>query len=183
MPQARKAAAARKASGAKHARIWSLSNPKIAADFLLLDEAQDTNPVVEQIFNNQRAHAQLVMVGDSAQAIYQWRGAKDVMTTFDGTHLALSHSFRFGPRLAHEANRWLAIAGAPTQPELAARPEHVDEVLAVLGLGHVDAPNQLWEMGFEQAQHYHAEHGDLDVASRHKTSDRFYLGWWPVPAR
>ncbi|AKA01180.1 DNA helicase [Streptomyces noursei ZPM] len=94
-------------------KIWSLTEPKIAADFLLLDEAQDTNPVVEQIFNNQRSHAQLVMVGDSAQAIYQWRGAKDVMTGFDGTALALSKSFRFGPRLAHEANRWLAIADAP----------------------------------------------------------------------
>ncbi|MFI5524305.1 UvrD-helicase domain-containing protein [Streptomyces platensis] len=94
-------------------KIWSLTNPKIDADFLLLDEAQDTNPVVEQIFNNQRIHAQLVMVGDSAQAIYQWRGAKDVMTAFDGTALALSKSFRFGPLLAREANRWLAIASAP----------------------------------------------------------------------
>jgi len=94
-------------------KIWSLTNPKIDADFLLLDEAQDTNPVVEQVFNNQRSRAQLVMVGDSAQAIYQWRGAKDVMTGFDGTALALSRSFRFGPRLAHEANRWLAIADAP----------------------------------------------------------------------
>lgn len=53
------------------------------------------------------------MVGDSVQAIYDWRGAKDVMTGFDGTQLALSQSFRFGPRLADEANRWLAIADAP----------------------------------------------------------------------
>ncbi|ROQ23610.1 UvrD-like helicase family protein [Streptomyces sp. PanSC19] len=94
-------------------KIWSLTNPKIHADFLLLDEAQDTNPVVEHIFNNQRDHAQLVMVGDSAQAIYQWRGAKDVMTGFEGTHLTLSRSFRFGPVLATEANRWLTIAEAP----------------------------------------------------------------------
>ncbi|MFF6778988.1 UvrD-helicase domain-containing protein [Streptomyces sp. NPDC012637] len=94
-------------------KIWSLTNPKIHADFLLLDEAQDTNPVVEHIFNNQRDHAQLVMVGDSAQAIYHWRGAKDVMTGFRGTHLTLSRSFRFGPALATEANRWLTIAGAP----------------------------------------------------------------------
>lgn len=79
----------------------------------LLDEAQDTNPVVEQIFLDQRSHAQLVMVGDSAQAIYDWRGAKDIMTGFDGTQLALSQSFHFGPRLAEEANRWLAIADAP----------------------------------------------------------------------
>lgn len=94
-------------------KIWALTSPRIDADFLLLDEAQDTNPVVEQIFLAQRGHAQLVMVGDSAQAIYDWRGAKDVMTGFDGTQLALSKSFRFGPQLAEEANRWLAIAGAP----------------------------------------------------------------------
>ncbi|MFE9769571.1 UvrD-helicase domain-containing protein [Streptomyces sp. NPDC005808] len=94
-------------------KIWALTQPKLDADFLLLDEAQDTNPVVEQIFLNQRGHAQLVMVGDSAQAIYDWRGAKDVMTGFDGTQLALSQSFRFGPQLAEEANRWLAIADAP----------------------------------------------------------------------
>jgi superfamily I DNA/RNA helicase len=94
-------------------KIWALTRPKIDTDFLLLDEAQDTNPVVEQIFLAQRDHAQLVMVGDSAQAIYDWRGAKDVMTGFDGTQLALSQSFRFGPRLAEEANRWLSIADAP----------------------------------------------------------------------
>ncbi|MFC9948657.1 UvrD-helicase domain-containing protein [Streptomyces pratensis] len=94
-------------------KIWALTEPKIAADFLLLDEAQDTNPVVEQIFNAQRDHAQLVMVGDSAQAIYQWRGARDVMTTFRATPLTLTKSFRFGPRLATEANRWLRIADAP----------------------------------------------------------------------
>lgn len=94
-------------------KIWALTQPKIDADFLLLDEAQDTNPVVEQVFLNQRDHAQLVMVGDSAQAIYHWRGAKDVMTGFDGTRLALSQSFRFGPHLAAEANRWLHLADAP----------------------------------------------------------------------
>ncbi len=50
---------------------------------------------------------------DSAQAIYHWRGAADVMTGFDGTALTLSKSFRFGPFLATEANRWLRIAHAP----------------------------------------------------------------------
>jgi superfamily I DNA/RNA helicase len=94
-------------------KIWALTQPRIDAEFLLLDEAQDTNPVVEQIFLAQRDHAQLVMVGDSAQAIYHWRGAKDVMTGFDGTQLALSQSFRFGPDLAEEANRWLHLADAP----------------------------------------------------------------------
>ncbi|MEV0743438.1 UvrD-helicase domain-containing protein [Streptomyces sp. NPDC050549] len=94
-------------------KIWALTRPRIQTDFLLLDEAQDTNPVVEQVFLGQRDHAQLVMVGDSAQAIYDWRGAKDVMTGFDGTQLTLSQSFRFGPLLAAEANRWLHLADAP----------------------------------------------------------------------
>jgi len=94
-------------------KIWALTDPRIPADFLLLDEAQDTNPVLEHVIAAQRDHAQLVLVGDSAQAIYAWRGARDVMTGFDGHHLHLSRSFRFGPHLAEEANRWLAIAEAP----------------------------------------------------------------------
>lgn len=98
-------------------KMWALTRPTIRADFLLLDEAQDTNPVIEQVFNAQRGHAQLVMVGDSAQAIYGWRGARDVMTGFDGTRLSLSRSFRFGPKLAAEANRWLAIVNAPIRLE------------------------------------------------------------------
>ena len=136
-------------------KIWALTQPKIDADFLLLDEAQDTNPVVEQVFLAQRGHAQLVMVGDSAQAIYGWRGARDVMTGFDGTQLALSPSFRFGPHLAQEANRWLALADAPirltgtdtipTELGHLARPDAVlcrtnvgamAEVMSLLAAGH-----------------------------------------------
>ncbi|MEO3860540.1 UvrD-helicase domain-containing protein [Acrocarpospora sp. B8E8] len=94
-------------------KIWALTEPRIDVDFLLLDEAQDTNPAFEKVFTAQAGRSQLVMVGDSAQAIYGWRGARDVMTDFDGIQLRLSQSFRFGPALAEEANRWLAIVGAP----------------------------------------------------------------------
>lgn len=94
-------------------KMWALQEPKIQADYVLLDEAQDTNPCVEGIFTSQRSHAQLVMVGDSAQAIYGWRGARDVMTDFNGKQLSLSQSFRFGPAVAQEANRWLEIIEAP----------------------------------------------------------------------
>lgn len=45
-------------------------------------------------------------------AIYGWPGARDVMTGFDGHAPSLSQSFRFGPRLAAEANQWLTIADA-----------------------------------------------------------------------
>lgn len=94
-------------------KMWALTEPRIKSDYLMLDEAQDTNPVLEKVINAQRRHAQLVLVGDSAQAIYGWRGAQDVMTDFDGTTLPLSRSFRFGDAIAAEANRWLTLAGQP----------------------------------------------------------------------
>lgn len=86
-------------------KMWVLTEPKIEADFLFLNEAQDTNPVLEEVFNAQRRHAQHVRVGDSAQAIYGWRGARDVMTGLEATALTLTRSFRFGPLIAQEANR------------------------------------------------------------------------------
>ncbi|WP_411081607.1 UvrD-helicase domain-containing protein [Streptomyces sp. cmx-18-6] len=124
-------------------KIWALTEPVIRADFLLLDEAQDTNPVVEKVFNDQRRHTQLVMVGDSAQAIYGWRGARDVMSDFDGTQLALSQSFRFGAALAEEANRWLHIVDSPIRltgtPAMDTRLEPVEEPEAILCRSNVGA--------------------------------------------
>ncbi|MGN5633243.1 UvrD-helicase domain-containing protein, partial [Streptomyces sp. AC154] len=117
-------------------KIWALTAPQIRADFVLLDEAQDTNPVMEKVFNAQRPHAQLVMVGDSAQAIYGWRGARDVMTDFDGRQLKLSQSFRFGQALAEEANRWLAIVESPLRlrgtPNIDTRIGALEQMDAVL---------------------------------------------------
>jgi superfamily I DNA/RNA helicase len=56
--------------------------------------------------------AQVVMVGDAAQAIYGWRGAIDVLSTAEVDHRTrLSQSFRFGQAVAGEANVWLARIG------------------------------------------------------------------------
>ncbi|WP_239153918.1 UvrD-helicase domain-containing protein [Amycolatopsis sp. FDAARGOS 1241] len=117
-------------------KMWALRRPRFHGDFLLLDEAHDTNPCVEQVFLAQSEHAQLVMVGDSAQAIYGWRGAPDVMTGFAGNQLALSHSFRFGDAVAAEANRRLAIADAPIRltgsPAVESRLDTVEDPDAIL---------------------------------------------------
>jgi len=93
-------------------KLWQLSYPTLPADFVLFDEAQDADPVILSIIGNQRS-AQRIVVGDSAQAIYEWRGAIDAMDKFDGTRLTLSKSFRFGPAIAREANRWLDLIDAP----------------------------------------------------------------------
>ncbi|MFI0979444.1 UvrD-helicase domain-containing protein [Streptomyces sp. NPDC021093] len=94
-------------------KVWALGRPVLAADFVLLDEAQDTNPVLEEVFLAQ--DAQRVCVGDPAQQIYGWRSARDVMTGFPAEQLHLTRSFRFGPKIAHVANRWLHHAESEMQ--------------------------------------------------------------------
>jgi hypothetical protein len=97
-------------------KIWALSEPTIPADVILLDEAQDTNDVLSAVLLAQE-HAQRIAVGDSAQQIYEWRGAKDALATFEqqlGAEVrTLSQSFRFGDAVAAEANRWLYLVGTP----------------------------------------------------------------------
>src|SRR5215216_5677207 len=94
-------------------KLWQLSDPHLPADYVLLDEAQDANPVVAAIVDRQ-AHAQRILVGDRCQAIYGWRGAIDAMSRFHADHrLCLSQSFRFGPAIASEANKWLQLLDAP----------------------------------------------------------------------
>lgn len=97
-------------------KMWALSGPKLATDVVLLDEAQDTNDVLSAVLLDQD-HAQRIAVGDSAQQIYSWRGANDALATFvrelGAPELTLSQSFRFGPAIAAEANRWLHVIGAP----------------------------------------------------------------------
>jgi len=92
-------------------KIWGLSRPQLPYDFILFDEAQDANPVVLSVVRDQK-DTQLVAVGDPNQAIYGWRGAVDSMDQFGGDRLYLSKSFRFGPQIAAEANKWLAILDA-----------------------------------------------------------------------
>ena len=89
-----------------------MSNPTLPGSVILLDEAQDANPCIEGVVKSQSA--QVIMVGDSAQQIYAWRGAQDAMNRFNAEHrLTLSQSFRFGPAVAEEANKWLELLNAP----------------------------------------------------------------------
>jgi len=117
-------------------KLWQLSGPRLDADFVLLDEAQDCNPVVTDVFNHQ-AGAQRVLVGDSNQSIYAWRGAVDAIAGFDADHhLYLSQSFRFGQAIADEANKWLTLLGATLRitgtDRIASRVDDIGQADAVL---------------------------------------------------
>lgn len=93
-------------------KIWALFDPKLEGDYLELDEAQDANPVITALVQAQ-THMQRIAVGDSCQQLYAWRGAEDALSVLPGAQLTLSQSFRFGPAVAREANKWLDHLKAP----------------------------------------------------------------------
>lgn len=101
-----------------YVKLWELGRdndrPVIAADYILLDEAQDTAPVMLSILQQQE-HALLILVGDDNQQIYEWRGAVNAMASFPGApRKLLSQSFRFGQAVADVANAVLAGLEEPT---------------------------------------------------------------------
>jgi superfamily I DNA/RNA helicase len=92
-------------------KMWAMSNPTLNFDCILFDEAQDADPCTASVVESQSC--QRIMVGDRNQAIYGWRGAVDAMSKFQSDwRLMLSQSFRFGPAVADEANKWLSILEA-----------------------------------------------------------------------
>ncbi len=91
---------------------WHLSRPQLTCwDVVLYDEAQDADPCIADVVEHQD-HAQLIAVGDSAQAIFVWRGAGDFLGRVNAKHrLQLTRSWRFGADVADEANVWLGVVG------------------------------------------------------------------------
>ncbi|MDI3409485.1 DEAD/DEAH box helicase, partial [Streptomyces cavernicola] len=65
-----------------------------------------------------------------------------------------------------------------TRPYTPARPLRADELIDLLHPKHTPAPNQVWDAAHEQARAFHDMHGHLNVPSRYRTSNGFYLGWW-----
>lgn len=87
-------------------KLWSLGNPILEYEHIFLDEAQDTSEVVISVLDKQST--QLILVGDSHQQIYEWRGAVDAMRKFNTEKSTqLTQSFRFGEVLASAASRVL----------------------------------------------------------------------------
>ena len=90
-------------------KLYQVSGPSLSQyDTILLDEAQDTNPSTLQLVLSQSGCGK-VLVGDRYQSIYGFRGAVDAMDKLPGAEqLALTSSFRYGPRTAETANAILA---------------------------------------------------------------------------
>ena len=92
-------------------KLWALSSPQAQADYIMVDEAQDLNPVLLDVLN--RAQCQIVYVGDPYQQIYEWRGAVNALEQVHTQHCCLlSQSFRFGREIASAATIVLRTLGA-----------------------------------------------------------------------
>lgn len=78
-------------------------------DTIMLDEAQDANPVLLDIIKN--LNAKKIFVGDSYQSIYNYRGAANALKNSEATNLYLTNSFRFGSNVANFANILLTLSG------------------------------------------------------------------------
>lgn len=90
-------------------KLWQLSAPYLPCDYLLIDEAQDLDPLMQDVANVQAIRGtQVVWVGDTQQQIYSWRGAVNAMANADVEERTyLQKSFRFGPAVAAVANECL----------------------------------------------------------------------------
>jgi F-box protein 18 (helicase) len=87
-------------------KLYQLSNPILDFDCVLLDEAQDTNPVTARIVLSQPCPK--ILVGDPHQQIYSFRGARDAMQRITaGRIMYLTYCFRFGSNIAILANQIL----------------------------------------------------------------------------
>jgi len=73
---------------------------------IMLDEAQDTNDVTLSIFYLMSAQQKLI-VGDSHQQIYSFRGSIDAMDKVEAELFVLTNSFRFTKEIGDKANNFL----------------------------------------------------------------------------
>ncbi|WP_133617765.1 UvrD-helicase domain-containing protein [Leucobacter luti] len=97
-----------------YVKHWQLSSPSLNTDFVFVDEAQDLDPLLIDVILKQQC--QRIVVGDENQAIYEWRGARNSMQQFPAAwRSTLTQSFRFGPGVAEEAQKWLSLLGSDLQ--------------------------------------------------------------------
>ncbi|MFM0642636.1 3'-5' exonuclease, partial [Paraburkholderia metrosideri] len=91
-------------------KLWERSRPNIPADFILIDEAQDSDGLMLSVLRRQQ-HTQVIYAGDPYQQIYEWRGAVNAMEHIQAHECPLTMSFRFGRTFAALASRVLQLLG------------------------------------------------------------------------
>jgi hypothetical protein len=125
-------------------------------DYVMLDEAQDTNPVQQSVVV--QSGRMVIAVGDSFQQIYQWRGAEDALAKLHGEILYLSQSFRFGYSIAESA--WKALMAKPSnRPTVKLRGSKKESVVELVNVAVAPVILCRTNAGLLQAAVYAAKKG------------------------
>ena len=98
-------------------KLYQLSDPILPGQVIYLDEAQDSNEVTLDIVLSQGMYgSQVILVGDSFQAIYAWRGAINALDNLPDSfkQLYLTESFRYTQDIADKATKLLSYLGNST---------------------------------------------------------------------
>ena len=134
-------------------KIWALGKPRLPYDAIFFDEAQDINDVLRKVIQDQPT--QTIVVGDSNQSIYGFRGAIDALRDWPAElTLPLTQSWRFGPAVAEVGNQFLRLldspwllTGNPGMTTTVGLVEQPDAVLARTNAGAVAAVFDAFDSG------------------------------------
>jgi F-box protein 18 (helicase) len=86
---------------------WVMTKPRLDYDYIIIDEAQDVNPLSAGLINAQEQCSR-IYVGDEHQGIFAFRGAVNMMATLTAdVDLELTASFRFNKLIGHLATVFL----------------------------------------------------------------------------
>ena len=91
---------------AGYLKLYAMSAPRLDEiyDIIMVDEAQDINPVIQSIVLSQQ-NAGKIFVGDSHQSIYSFSGSKNTLRSISPTKsFQLTKCFRFGWKISSVAN-------------------------------------------------------------------------------
>lgn len=108
-------------------KLYQLSKPVLNYKRIYVDEWQDSNPAIVDIVLRQKA--QIIVVGDPFQAIYEWRGAIDAfdLVPESFTFVSLSQSFRYSNLIGDAASRFLNLFSGKTVPDIKGIDEPKDD--------------------------------------------------------
>lgn len=162
-------------------KLHQLDRPQLSRyRTILTDEAQDLSASTFDLLRRQRAR--LVLVGDSAQAIYTYRGTTDALRLLEADQrLPLTRSFRFGEGIATMANALLFAykpghrhrligAGQPRQTALRVDPAESHAMISRTNASLFDAAVQA--LHFNRPYHFV---GGVDGYRFDKLVDTYHL--------
>jgi len=145
-------------------KVWQLRGPNLQwvkeHQVLLLDEGQDMNPAMLDIFLKQNTTR--MIVGDPHQQIYMFRGAVNALDMVTPTHTYfLTQSFRFGPEIAFVANKclkefkgqdWRTLVGGKKVDTISGDETKPPKQLALIGRTNLGLFDQLQKLLFKKLQ-------------------------------